>query len=117
MELIDAMQIREKVKRAFEAAAREVDVIAVATNPVTAPLIGAAETPCRDGMEPTGDIVVRHTRLGTFAGVPAMSVPMGLTKEGMPSGLMLMSGAGRDIDVLKAGWALEQHFPFTFRKF
>ena len=117
VELIDAMQIREKVKRAFEAAAREVDVIAVATNPVTAPLIGAAETPCRDGMEPTGDIVVRHTRLGTFAGVPAMSVPMGLTKEGMPSGLMLMSGAGRDIDVLKAGWALEQHFPFTFRKF
>ena len=117
MELIDAMRVRDQVKRAFAEAAREVDVVAVATNPVTAPLIGAAETPCCGEMEPTGDIVVRHTRLGTFAGIPAMSIPMGLTAEGMPSGLMLMSRAGRDIDVLSAGWAYEQNFPFAFRKF
>ena len=117
VELIDAMRVRDQVKRAFAEAAREVDVVAVATNPVTAPLIGAAETPSCGEMEPTGDIVVRHTRLGTFAGIPAMSIPMGLTAEGMPSGLMLMSRAGRDIDVLSAGWAYEQNFPFAFRKF
>lgn len=117
VELIDAMQIRERVKRAYEEAVGDVDVIAIATNPVTAPLIGAATTPCRGVEEPTGDIVVRHTRLGTFAGVPALSIPMGLTRDNLPAGLMLMSGAGRDLAVLEAGWAYEQNYPFTLRKF
>lgn len=117
VELIDAMRVRDRVKRAFAEAAQEVNVVAVATNPVTAPLIGAAETVCRGETEPTGDIVVRHTRLGTFAGIPAMSIPMGLTDDGLPAGLMLMSRAGHDINVLSVGWAYEQSFPFVFRKF
>lgn len=117
VDLIDAMQVRERVKRAFAESVKDIDFVVVATNPVTAPFIGATTTPCQDKMEPTGEIVVRHTRLGTFAGIPALSIPMGITKAGMPSGLMIMSGVGRDIEVLTAGWALEQNYPFLFRKF
>lgn len=41
---------------------------------------------------------------------------MGINKEGMPSGLTLMSGLGRDPDVLTAGRS-NGITPFRLRKF
>jgi amidase len=47
----------------------------------------------------------------TIAGLPALSVPMGVTSAGLPMGLQIVGGWHRDTDVLRAGIALEDAFP------
>jgi len=49
----------------------------------------------------------------TIAGLPALSVPMGLTRAGLPMGLQIVGGWHRDVDVLRAGIAFEGAFPAT----
>jgi amidase len=49
----------------------------------------------------------------TIAGLPALSVPLGLTRTGLPIGLQIVGGWHREIDVLRAGIAFEDAFPPT----
>lgn len=112
VEYIDTMQKREKIRREWEEIAKQVDAVAVATVPVKPPLVGAETTPCKHGDEVTTDILVRNTRLGTFAGIPALTIPSGLTSDGFPAGIMFYGGRDRDLDVLSIGWAYEKQYGF-----
>ena len=47
----------------------------------------------------------------TIAGLPALSVPMGVTKAGLPIGLQIVGGWRREADVLRAGIAFEDAYP------
>ncbi len=49
----------------------------------------------------------------SLAGLPAMSVPAGLNKEGLPLGLQVIGKAFDEQGVLNAGLALEQRAGFT----
>jgi amidase len=51
----------------------------------------------------------------TIAGLPALSVPCGLTRSGLPIGLQIVGGWRRDVDVLRAGIAYEDAFPMRTR--
>lgn len=112
VDYVDAMQKRETIRRKWEAVMADLTAIAVPTVPVRAPKIGSETAPCKDCEMPTADIFVRNTRLGTFVGVPALSVPIGLTSDQLPAGMMLYGGQKRDLDVLTVGWAYEKHNPF-----
>ena len=112
VDYIDTMRKREKIRKEWEEIMKDLDVVAVPTVPVQPPLIGSDTTPCKHGDEPTADILVRHTRLGTFAGIPALTIPSGLTKEGFPAAIMFYGGKNRDLDVLGVGWAYEKHYGF-----
>ena len=46
----------------------------------------------------------------TIAGLPALSVPAGLTRAGLPIGLQIVGGWHREMDVLRAGIAFEDAF-------
>ena len=46
-----------------------------------------------------------------LAGIPSMSVPSGLNKEGMPMGIQIMSAPFREQDMLKVGYAIEKATP------
>ena len=47
------------------------------------------------------------TAFANFAGIPATSVPMGLSAEGLPLGLQIMAGAGRDYAAMALAAAFE----------
>jgi aspartyl-tRNA(Asn)/glutamyl-tRNA(Gln) amidotransferase subunit A len=49
----------------------------------------------------------------SLAGLPAMSVPGGLSKEGLPLGLQIIGKALDEQAVLNAGLAIEQRSGFT----
>jgi len=49
----------------------------------------------------------------SLAGLPAMSVPAGLNKDGLPLGLQLIGPAFDEQAVLNAGLAIEQRAGFA----
>jgi amidase len=50
---------------------------------------------------------LRFSFLATTTSLPAISVPCGFTKSGMPVGIQLIGGPRADAKVLKAARALE----------
>jgi mandelamide amidase len=51
---------------------------------------------------------IRNTDPSSNAGLPGLSVPIGLTTDGLPVGLELDGPAGADRLVLELGYALEK---------
>jgi len=86
------MESREKFIAQFHSVLNEtkVDALAVPTTPIPAPLIGEESTTI-NGQGP------RHSRApsppqptANLAGLPAISVPCGLSPSGLPLGLQLI---------------------------
>lgn len=86
--------VRDRFARVFEA----IDVLLVPTTPVTALRRGDVE-----GRKVLGDF----TQPFSFAGLPALSVPINLPAERLPVGLTIAGPAFEDDLVLRVGIALE----------
>lgn len=87
---LKAQKVRTLIRQDFDAAFSKVDVIASPTSPVAAFTLGEKlDDPLAMYMN---DILTTPANL---AGVPGLSIPCGLTSEGLPVGLQLM---GRPLD-------------------
>jgi aspartyl-tRNA(Asn)/glutamyl-tRNA(Gln) amidotransferase subunit A len=78
------------------------DFLIVPTTPIAAPTIEG-----HDAVEQAGRLT-RFTAPFNLAGLPALSVPCGFTKDGLPIGLQIVSRAWADAKALNAGYAYEQ---------
>ncbi|MGO4711955.1 indoleacetamide hydrolase [Bradyrhizobium sp. 2TAF24] len=89
-----------------------IDVMAFPTTPLPAPPLGEDETITLNGRAvPTFITVVRNTGPSSNAGIPGVSIPVGLTAAGLPVGLELDAAAGRDCDLLACALALDTLLP------
>jgi len=70
-----------------------VDVLIAPTTAIPAPPIGAETVRVGNKEESVRSALLRLNRPGNFTGLPAISVPCGFTKAGLPVGLQLI---GRD---------------------
>ena len=61
-----------------------------------------------DNLRPQELIMLRNTRPFNVWGIPAISVPCGFTKDGLPIGLQLAAAPWREDVVLQAAHAYEQ---------
>jgi mandelamide amidase len=88
----------------------EIDALVFPTTPLPAsPVVGSDEFVNLNGTKvPTLLTYIRNTDPGSNAGVPGLSLPMALTKSGLPLGLELDGPAGSDRKLLGIGFALEQ---------
>jgi aspartyl-tRNA(Asn)/glutamyl-tRNA(Gln) amidotransferase subunit A len=66
------------------------DVLALPALSIPAPPIGAATAAVRGGVEPVRTAMLRCTQLFNVTGHPALSLPCGQTREGLPAGLQLV---------------------------
>jgi len=107
-----AIKDRDKMNECLASILHDIDVVATPTVPVAAYPIGSTKVMTRGREEPARDMLTRHTRLGNLTGGPALTVPCGLTTEGLPCGLQLMGKPLDDIGVLKAGYAYERKHPW-----
>lgn len=83
------------------------DALVLPTTPV--PAVNADDGVTVLNGEPVdgASILGRLTRLASFTGQPAVSVPCGLTADGLPVGLQLIGGWNRDEDLLAIAAAYE----------
>lgn len=100
---IKALKVRRLIADDFNRAFENFDLIAAPVYPVTAFRIGErAGDPLKMYL---GDI---FTVSANLAGIPALSVPCGLDKKGLPVGLQLMGKPFSEKLLLRAGLVVEQ---------
>jgi len=95
--------------------ANKLDALVFPTTPLEAQAIdGSDMTVTLNGEEvPTFQTFIRNTDPGSVAGIPGLSLPMGLTADGLPVGLELDGPAHSDRHLLALGQAVESVLPAT----
>lgn len=112
---IEAQKCREQIIADWETALCGFDAVLVPTCPIEAFDIGLGapwHIVTRGRREEGKPTLTYHTRLSNMTGAPALSVPVGLTKNGLPVGMMIMGKRGDDCRVLEIGLAYERSCPF-----
>lgn len=100
--------VKKRLLAEFEEAFRSVDAIVAPTEPIAAPPIGA-ESVRIDGVEVGARAaIVGHCRPANFTGLPAISLPCGFTREGLPVGLQLIGRAFGEASLLQIARSYEQ---------
>ncbi|MCL6250959.1 Asp-tRNA(Asn)/Glu-tRNA(Gln) amidotransferase subunit GatA [Altererythrobacter sp. KTW20L] len=103
-----AMKVRTLIRRDFDAAFEKCDVILAPTTPTASfPLGDKVDDPLAMYLNDVFSVPA------SLAGLPAMSVPCGLNKDGLPLGLQLIGNVFDEQGVLNAGLAIEQRAGFT----
>lgn len=103
-----ALQIRSLIKNEFDGLFEKFDCILGPTAPTTAYKIGdMADDPLEMYL---GDVFTVSVNI---AGLPAVSIPCGLDKSGLPVGMQLIGKAFDEKTLLKAAYAYEQMHPFA----
>jgi aspartyl-tRNA(Asn)/glutamyl-tRNA(Gln) amidotransferase subunit A len=97
---LDAQRQRQRLVEQIFKHFQGCDIIATPTAPVIAPL--------RADYERYLLRLSRNTIIWSLAGAPALSMPCGAGRDGVPIGLQLASPPGREQDLVVVGMALEQ---------
>jgi len=103
---LHAQKVRTLIRRDFDRAFDKVDVIAGPASPVTAFALG----------ERTADPLQMYladifTIPASLAGLPGLSLPVGLDSRGLPVGLQLLGPPLQELRLLQLAYALEQMSP------
>ena len=106
--LVRAQRVRTLLRRSLARAFAEVDVIAWPTVPAPAPPLDGPVVELPSGPHTADEVNPRGGGLANLTGIPAISVPVGLSSDGMPIGLQLQAAWGRDEVLLDAAEALER---------
>ncbi|MPZ15298.1 MAG: hypothetical protein GEU73_12885 [Chloroflexi bacterium] len=106
-DFLKASRLRNLIRREFLTAMEQVDVLAMPTaaSPAT-PLEAPPTLPNGDRNPLT--MTTTLTAPFNYVGMPAVSVPCGLSPDGLPIGLMLAGPHWRDDLVLRVAYAYEQ---------
>ncbi len=104
---LEGLDVRKRIRSEFEAAFQEVDAIVGPTVPVPAPPIGVEQVHIAGE-----DIAIRPALVGlnrpaNFTGLPAISVPCGFTRSGLPVGLQLIGRAFDEATLLRIAYCYE----------
>ncbi|HUS07967.1 MAG TPA: amidase [Bryobacteraceae bacterium] len=103
---VNAQRVRRQMQADFRQLFQKIDVLLTPATPIPAPLIGETTVEVAGRQE---DVRLASTRLvrGINAlGLPALSVPCGVTQSGLPIGLQIVGRAFEEKVVLQVGHAL-----------
>ena len=105
---LKALKLKALIKQAFDKAFSKYDLILSPVAPTTAPKLGESLT------DPItmylGDI---YTAAANLAGLPAISVPVGLDHKGLPVAMQLIGDCFAEAKVIRAAYTFEQARPYT----
>ncbi len=107
VDYVNAQRLRRKLRAAFDKLWSEVDCFLTPTTPNTAPRIGENTIRLGGRDEDTRIATTRLVRGINVLGLPALSMPCGLSGNGLPIGLQIVGPPFEEAAVLKVGAALE----------
>jgi len=105
---VQASRVRTMMRRRLAALFEPIDVLAWPTVPAPAPPLEAPMVELPSGTLTADQANVRGSGLANLTGAPAISVPVGLSAEGLPIALQLQGAWGGDELLLDAAEALER---------
>jgi aspartyl-tRNA(Asn)/glutamyl-tRNA(Gln) amidotransferase subunit A len=106
-----AMRGREMIAREIDQALEGRVALVCPTLPIAAPPIGAVTVPVRGGDEPVRSAMLRLTQPFNLGRQPAVSLPCGVTAQGLPVGLQLVGPFGHTLQLLQLAAAVERVLP------
>jgi aspartyl-tRNA(Asn)/glutamyl-tRNA(Gln) amidotransferase subunit A len=106
---VRALAGREVLRREVDAALGHHDALVLPTVPIPAPLIGADTVQIGVQAEAIRSVMLRLTQLFNVTGHPAISIPDGRTRAGLPCGLQLVGARMQTDALLKVALACERH--------
>jgi aspartyl-tRNA(Asn)/glutamyl-tRNA(Gln) amidotransferase subunit A len=104
---IDRWQDLQRMRRGAAALFRDVDLVVTPTVPVPAPSFAEIEA-APEKLRGHELVLLRNTRPFNILGLPALSVPCGVTRAGLPVGLQIVGRPFDDARVLELGAAFER---------
>jgi aspartyl-tRNA(Asn)/glutamyl-tRNA(Gln) amidotransferase subunit A len=113
---LQALQFREKFIAEFPAVLREneLDALVVPTTPITAPLIGEESITIGGKSHLARALLLRLNRPANLGGMPAISVPCGLSKTNLPIGLQFLGPHNSESFLLAIAQNFERIYPFPY---
>ena len=98
-----AQKVRTLIRRDFEQAFEDVDVLVAPTTPTPAFELGEkVDDPLQMYLQDT------FTTSCNLAGIPGLSVPCGETGDGLPVGVQVMAPALGETEMLRTGYVIEE---------
>ena len=101
-EYIQARRTQVELRRQFESFFERYDLLLTPTTPITAHVRGSMDAVER------ARLLTRFTAPFNLTGLPALSIPCGFSREGMPIGLQLVGRAWEDARLLRAAHLYEE---------
>jgi len=102
-----ALKVRTLIKQDFDAVFKELDCIITPTSPTPAFKIGEKiDEPLKMYLS---DI---YTISANLAGIPAISIPCGFTKRGLPVGLQILAKPFDEETLFRVAYTFEQNTPW-----
>ena len=108
VDYLRAREVKRQVERDLELAFKHVDAILAPAVPIAAPLIGEGEVIIEGQKETVRAALVRLNRPANLTGHPAISIPSGFTRHGLPVGMQLIAPHWGEATLLAIAFAFEQ---------
>jgi len=117
VDYLRALEIQKQFFQQLHMALAEADVDAIVfpSTAIEAPLLNQETSRIGAHEYSTRALLLRHNRPANLAGVPAVSVPCGFTRSGLPIGLQIMAGVSSEPILLRIAKIFERARPQNFR--
>jgi aspartyl-tRNA(Asn)/glutamyl-tRNA(Gln) amidotransferase subunit A len=112
---LEAMRWRGPALAAHLAAVAGVDAVIAPVAPVAAPTIAESDVGNAPDAEAVIQRLTRFTRPINYLGVPALAIPVGFTRDGLPVGMQLIGRAFDEAMLLRIGAAFQRATDFHDR--
>jgi aspartyl-tRNA(Asn)/glutamyl-tRNA(Gln) amidotransferase subunit A len=110
---LEATREREKIRQGLIGVMNSVDMLACPSMPMDVPHYGHSQLRVGDYTEDTHNALMRMHYPYNLSGQPALSVPCGMSKSGVPLGLQLAAKHDHDMRLLALAEAWLTEFPFA----
>ena len=104
---IRAVRGKSVIAREVDLALEGVDALILPALAIPAPPIGAVTVPVKGGPDAVRTLMLRCTQPFNLSGHPAIALPCGQTRDGLPIGLQLVGHKGRTPALVQAALAAE----------
>jgi aspartyl-tRNA(Asn)/glutamyl-tRNA(Gln) amidotransferase subunit A len=108
VDYLKAFEIRRLLRNDFKEAFRSVHAILVPTVPIPAPRTHEKFAEINSHREPVRSALIRLNRPQNVTGLPAITVPCGFTRTGLPIGIQIIGRAFDETTVLRLAHAYEE---------